>query len=179
VGNIGPVYRLGFNGLCLQDGPLAIREADYASVFPAGLTTAASWDRDLAHVRGQDMADEFVGKGAHVALGPVAGPLGRSGYGGRNWEGFSPDPWLTGELFAETIIGMEEQGVQACAKRECVALRIVLTLADRDSQTTSEMNKKRKGIPVSTTMVKLSRLYRLTLMIGRCMRFSMLRFDLA
>ena len=116
VGNIGPVYRLGFNGLCLQDGPLAIREADYASVFPAGLTTAASWDRDLAHVRGQDMADEFVGKGAHVALGPVAGPLGRSGYGGRNWEGFSPDPWLTGELFAETIIGMEEQGVQACAK---------------------------------------------------------------
>jgi len=122
VGNIGPVYRLGFNGLCLQDGPLAIREADYASVFPAGLTTAASWDRDLAHIRGQDMADEFVGKGAHVALGPVAGPLGRSGYGGRNWEGFSPDPWLTGELFAETIMGMEEQGVQACAKRESRAV---------------------------------------------------------
>ena len=118
VGNIGPVSRLGFNGLCLQDGPLAIREADYASVFPAGLTVAASWDRNLAHVRGQDMGDEFVGKGAHVALGPVAGPLGRSGYGGRNWEGFSPDPWLTGELFAETIIGMEEQGIQACAKRE-------------------------------------------------------------
>jgi hypothetical protein len=62
VGNIGPVARLGFNGLCLQDGPLAIREATYASVFPAGLTVAASWDRDLAHVRGQDMADEFVGK---------------------------------------------------------------------------------------------------------------------
>lgn len=117
VGNIGPVPRLGFKGLCLQDGPLAIREADYASVFPAGLTTAASWDRRLAHVRGQDMADEFVGKGAHVALGPVAGPLGRSGYGGRNWEGFSPDPWLTGELFAETIVGMEERGIQACAKR--------------------------------------------------------------
>lgn len=117
VGNIGPVPRLGFNGLCLQDGPLAIREADFASVFPAGLTTAASWDRRLAHVRGQDMADEFVGKGAHVALGPVAGPLGRSGYGGRNWEGFSPDPWLTGEMFAKTIVGMEERGVQACAKR--------------------------------------------------------------
>lgn len=34
-------------------------------------------------------------------LGPVAGPLGRSGYGGRNWEGFSPDPYLTGLLFEE------------------------------------------------------------------------------
>ncbi|KAK6434222.1 hypothetical protein LTR95_009592 [Oleoguttula sp. CCFEE 5521] len=116
VGNIGPVYRLGFNGICLQDGPLAIREADYASVFPAGLTVAASWDKNLAHVRGADMAAEFKGKGSHVALGPVAGPLGRSGYGGRNWEGFSPDPYLTGELFAETIMGIEETGVQACGK---------------------------------------------------------------
>jgi hypothetical protein len=77
------------------------------------------------------MGDEFVGKGAHVALGPVAGPLGRSGYGGRNWEGFSPDPWLTGELFAETIIGMEEQGIQACAKRECRKHWLTSTSADR------------------------------------------------
>jgi beta-glucosidase len=62
------------------------------------------------------MGAEFKGKGAQVALGPVAGPLGRSAYGGRNWEGFSPDPYLTGELFAETIIGIEEVGVQACGK---------------------------------------------------------------
>ena len=116
VGNIGPIERLGFKGLCLQDGPLAIREADYASVFPAGLTTAAAWDKKLAYVRGQDMAAEFKGKGSHIALGPVAGPLGRSGYGGRNWEGFSPDPYLTGELFAETIMGIEDTGVQACGK---------------------------------------------------------------
>lgn len=116
VGNIGPIRRLGFDGLCLQDGPLAIREATYASVFPAGLTVAAAWDKDLAHRRGVAIGSEFKGKGAHVALGPVAGPLGRSGYGGRNWEGFSPEPYLTGELFGETIIGMEETGVQACGK---------------------------------------------------------------
>ncbi|KAK4958851.1 hypothetical protein LTR10_003648 [Elasticomyces elasticus] len=116
VGNIGPIKRLGFNGLCLQDGPLAIREATFASVFPAGLSVAASWDKDLARQRGVDMALEFKGKGSHIALGPVAGPLGRSGYGGRNWEGFSPDPYLTGELFGITIEGMESTGVQACAK---------------------------------------------------------------
>lgn len=103
VGNIGSVPRLDFQGLCLQDGPLAIRVADYASVFPAGLTVAASWDRTLARIRGQDIGTEFKGilelfnvkqpatdmscteKGAHVILGPVAGPLGRSAYGGRNW----------------------------------------------------------------------------------------------
>lgn len=116
VGNIGSIPRLGFNGLCLQDGPLAIRQADYASVFPAGLSVAASWDRTLARQRGVDMAEEFRGKGAHIALGPVAGPLGRSGYGGRNWEGFSPDPYLTGNLFGDTIEGMQSTGVQACAK---------------------------------------------------------------
>lgn len=116
VGNIGPIPRLNFSGLCLQDGPLAIRQATYASVFSAGLSVAASWDRKLARQRGVDMATEFKGKGAHVALGPVAGPLGRSGYGGRNWEGFSPDPYLTGNLFGDTIEGMQSTGLQACAK---------------------------------------------------------------
>lgn len=77
---------MGFRGLCLMDGPLAIRQADYASVYPAGLSVAASWDRQLARQRGMDMGTEFKGKGANVALGPVAGPLGRSAYGGRNWE---------------------------------------------------------------------------------------------
>lgn len=86
VGNIAPIPRLNFSGLCLQDGPLAIRQATYASVFPAGLTVAAAWDRDMAHIRGKQIGQEFRGKGSHIALGPVAGPLGRSGYGGRNWE---------------------------------------------------------------------------------------------
>ncbi|KAF2220112.1 glycosyl hydrolase family 3 N terminal domain-containing protein [Elsinoe ampelina] len=116
TGSIKTIPRLGFNGLCLQDGPLAIRQADFASVFPAGLTVAAAWDKGLARLRGQQIGAEFVGKGSHIALGPVAGPLGRSPLGGRNWEGFSPDPFLTGELFGQTILGMEEAGSQACAK---------------------------------------------------------------
>lgn len=43
---------------------------------------------------------------------PVAGPLGRSAFGGRNWEGFSPDPYLTGEVMSLTITGMQSSGVQ-------------------------------------------------------------------
>ncbi|OOG00326.1 glycoside hydrolase family 3 protein, partial [Aspergillus carbonarius ITEM 5010] len=54
--------------------------------------------------------------GSHVFLGPVAGPLGRSALGGRNWEGFPPDPYLTGELFTETLLSIQDGGVQACAK---------------------------------------------------------------
>ncbi|KAI9052184.1 hypothetical protein LZ554_003544 [Drepanopeziza brunnea f. sp. 'monogermtubi'] len=116
VGNILAIPRLGFSGMCLQDGPLAIRTVDYASVFPAGVTTAASFDRELMYERGVAMGAEFRGKGATVALSPVAGPLGRSAYAGRNWEGFSPDPYLTGVAMEETITGLQSNGLQACAK---------------------------------------------------------------
>ncbi|KAL4745246.1 putative beta-glucosidase G [Aspergillus terricola var. indicus] len=116
VGNIIAIPRLNFSGLCLQDGPLAIRVTDMASVFSAGVTAAASWDRKILYERGYAMGQEFKAKGAHVALGPVAGPLGRSAYSGRNWEGFAADPYLTGVAMEETIQGYQDAGVQACAK---------------------------------------------------------------
>lgn len=62
------------------------------------------------------MGQEFNDKGIDVQLGPVAGPLGRSPDGGRNWEGFAPDPALTGVLMAETIKGIQDAGVVATAK---------------------------------------------------------------
>ncbi|KAL4796636.1 glycoside hydrolase superfamily [Aspergillus venezuelensis] len=116
VGNIAPIPRLNFTGLCIQNGPLALEQGTYSSVFAAGINIASSWDKDVAYERGAQMAAEFRGKGSHVLLGPVAGPLGRHARGGRNFEGFSPDPYLTGELFTETINGIQDGGVQACAK---------------------------------------------------------------
>ncbi|KAF1925251.1 glycoside hydrolase family 3 protein [Didymella exigua CBS 183.55] len=62
------------------------------------------------------MGQEFRAKGAHIALSPVAGPLGRSAYAGRNWEGFAADPYLTGVAMEETITGHQDAGVQATAK---------------------------------------------------------------
>lgn len=68
---VAPVESIVFGGLCLQDGPAAIRLADLASVFPAGVTVAATWDREMMYERGTALAEEFKGKGAHVALGLV------------------------------------------------------------------------------------------------------------
>jgi beta-glucosidase-like glycosyl hydrolase len=62
------------------------------------------------------MGSEFKAKGAHVILGPVSGPLGRVALGGRNWEGFSPDPYLTGVGMSQTISGLQSVGLQSCAK---------------------------------------------------------------
>lgn len=116
VGNTGAVPRLGLRALCLQDSPLGVRFADWVSGFPSGQTTAATWDRSLMYNRGVAMAEEHKGKGVDIQLGPVAGPIGRSPAAGRNWEGFSPDPVLTGIGMAETIKGMQDTGVMATAK---------------------------------------------------------------
>lgn len=135
VGNTGSIPRLGFPGLCNQDSPLGVRDsefnwlqiclleqlsdnltADGNSGFPAGVNVASTWSRDLMYARGAAMGAEHQGKGVDTQLGPVAGPLGRVPAGGRNWEGFSPDPVLTGVGMAQTIQGIQDSGVIACAK---------------------------------------------------------------
>lgn len=68
-GNILAIPRLNFTGLCLHDGPAGIRVADLATLFPAGITAGASWDRDLIYARGYAMGEEFREKGAHIILG--------------------------------------------------------------------------------------------------------------
>jgi beta-glucosidase-like glycosyl hydrolase len=44
------------------------------------------------------------------------GALGKIPNGGRNWEGFAADPYLTGVAMSNAIRGMQDAGVQACAK---------------------------------------------------------------
>ncbi|KAK0622803.1 glycoside hydrolase family 3 protein [Immersiella caudata] len=116
VGNIGSIPRLGLRSLCMHDSPAGVRGADYSSVFPSGQTTAATWSRALFYNRGFALGEEAKGKGVNVLLGPVAGPLGRMPAAGRNWEGFSPDPVLTGVGIAESTKGIQDAGVVACAK---------------------------------------------------------------
>ncbi|KAL1901255.1 beta-glucosidase [Ceratocystis pirilliformis] len=117
VGNVGSIPRFGMRGLCLQDSPVGVRMADYVSVFPSGQVAAATFDRSLIFKRGEAIGREHRAKGIDVMLGPVAGPLGRTPTGGRNWEGFSPDPYLTGVGMEESVRGIQEKGgVIACAK---------------------------------------------------------------
>lgn len=66
------------------------------------------------------MGAEHRGKGVNVALGPMTN-MGRLAAAGRNWEGFGADPFLSGVATAETINGMQSQGVIACVKHLSVA----------------------------------------------------------
>ncbi|KAJ8129033.1 hypothetical protein O1611_g4598 [Lasiodiplodia mahajangana] len=115
-GNIAPIDRMNFTGLCLTDAGQGVRATDFVSGFPSGIHVGASWNKDLARSRAESMGLEFRVKGANIALGPVVGPLGRVVRGGRNWEGFSVDPYLCGALAAQTVEGIQSQGVITSTK---------------------------------------------------------------
>jgi Beta-glucosidase-related glycosidases len=116
VGTTGPAVYVGFPQLQLQDGPLGVRFADNITAFPAGITVGATWNRQLMYARGKAHAIEARRKGINVILGPCVGPLGRMPAGGRNWEGFGADPYLQGVAGAETIRGIQSEGVMATIK---------------------------------------------------------------
>ncbi|UJO21588.1 putative beta-glucosidase M [Fulvia fulva] len=116
-GFTGNVSRLNFPGICLNDASSGVRLSDTAKVngYPAGLSVGASWDKGLAWWRANYIGKEFKAKGVNVALGPVVGPLGRVAKGGRNWEGFSNDPYLAGALVEPTVQGLQ-LSVVSCVK---------------------------------------------------------------
>ncbi|RYP29554.1 hypothetical protein DL767_006682 [Monosporascus sp. MG133] len=115
-GFIPNITRVGFPGMCLTDAGNGIRAADYVNSWPAGLHVGASWNKDLAHQRAHYMGSEAKIKGVNILLGPFIGPIGRVVTGGRNWEGFSVDPYLSGALVHETVSGIQNAGVVASTK---------------------------------------------------------------
>ncbi|TDZ49701.1 Beta-glucosidase cel3A [Colletotrichum trifolii] len=116
VGNTSPAPSINYPSLCLQDGPLGVRYATNVTAFTPGIQAASTWDLELIRQRAAFKAAEAKALGVHVMLGPASGALGKHPDGGRNWEGFGPDPYLMGIATKATIEGMQSSGVQATAK---------------------------------------------------------------
>jgi beta-glucosidase len=116
AGNVLPIPRLNFNGMCFQDSPSGVGDGVLQSTpFAAGIHIAATWDRDLFYQRGAAIGKEFRGKGVHFTLGPMMN-IDRNARHGRNWEGFGSDPYLSGENAFAYVQGLQDQGVVATAK---------------------------------------------------------------
>ncbi|AEO63458.1 glycoside hydrolase family 3 protein [Thermothielavioides terrestris NRRL 8126] len=102
--------------MCLGDAGNGLRGTDFVSSWPSGIHVGASWNKALARQRGAGMGGEFKTKGVNVLLGPVVGPAGRVVLSGRNWEGFSSDPYLSGALAYETVSAVQAAGVITSTK---------------------------------------------------------------
>ena len=86
-----------------------------ATCFPTASALASSWDVDLIHEMGQALADECIAQGVDVMLGP-ANNMKRTPLCGRNFEYFSEDPYLAGEMAASYINGVQSKGVGTSLK---------------------------------------------------------------
>jgi len=120
-----PVERLGVPELIMSDGPHGVRrvpdvhamaiESLPATCFPTASCLASTWDVDLIHKMGEALAEECIALNVDVLLGPGAN-MKRSPLGGRNFEYFSEDPYLAGEMAASIIDGIQSKGVGTSLK---------------------------------------------------------------
>ena len=119
--------RLGLPAIMLTDGPHGVRkqaaDEDHpgldgnvpATCFPTASALASTWDVDLVRVIGAALGAESAAADVAVLLGPAMN-IKRHPLCGRNFEYFSEDPQLTGELAAAMVDGIQSQGVGACIK---------------------------------------------------------------
>lgn len=117
-----PVERLGIGSVMMTDGPIGLRKVDegesqsHVSVcFPSGCLTACSFDRDLLEKMGEALGKECQAYEVGIILGPAVN-IKRSPLCGRNFEYYSEDPYLTGEIAAAYINGVQSQGVGTSLK---------------------------------------------------------------
>ncbi|WP_455355677.1 beta-glucosidase [Streptomyces sp. SYSU K217416] len=111
---------IGLRSLVMSDGPIGVRgvrwTADDPSVaLPSPTALAATWDPALARRAGRLLAQEARRKGVHVLLAPTIN-LHRSPLGGRHFECYSEDPYLTGEIGTGYVQGVQDGGVGTTVK---------------------------------------------------------------
>lgn len=115
--SLPPIPRLGIPSLVVSDGPTGLRStnSEPATVFPVGVAMAASWNDDLAREVGSAIAREAIAYGVDVLLAPAIN-IQRTPLGGRNFETYSEDPHLAGDIAAAYIEGVQSQGVGTSLK---------------------------------------------------------------
>lgn len=108
----------GPNGLRKQIGKedhLGINESIKTVCYPTSSAVAASFDIELAHELGEHLGDECVRENVAMLLGPGLN-MKRSPLGGRNFEYYSEDPYLAGEIASAYVDGLQSRNVCACPK---------------------------------------------------------------
>ena len=122
------IQRLGLPRRWLSDGPHGVREDvgpdtwkpagrtdDFASLMPALVGLAATWNTDLATAYGKVIGEEARQRGKHIMLGPGMNIM-RTPLNGRNFEYPGEDPFLSSRMVVNYIRAVQAEDVSSCAK---------------------------------------------------------------
>ncbi|PFE01324.1 glycosyl hydrolase [Bacillus cereus] len=125
--NTKGIERLGIPSIMVTDGPHGLRKqaegADHlgiynsvpATCFPSAVGLASTWNKELIKQVGVALGEECQAEHVGVLLGPGAN-IKRSPLCGRNFEYFSEDPYLSSQMAANHINGVQSQGVGTSLK---------------------------------------------------------------
>lgn len=129
--NLHGIEHLNLPSIMVTDGPHGLRkqsgEGDHvglnaavkATCFPTASGLAASWNTKLIEEMGVALGKECRAEDVSVLLGPGTN-IKRNPLGGRNFEYFSEDPLLAGDMSAAWIKGVQSQGVGTSLKHYAV-----------------------------------------------------------
>lgn len=116
------IERLGIPSIMMIDGPHGLRKEEErgkpsipSTCFPPAVLSACSFDRDLLREMGEALGEECIEEGVSIILGPGVN-IKRSPLCGRNFEYFSEDPYLAGEIASAYIQGVQSKGVGTSLK---------------------------------------------------------------
>lgn len=120
-----PIERLGVPELLCSDGPHGIRrladvttmsaESLPATCFPTASCQSATWNPALIEEMAEAIGKEAIALKVDVVLGP-SNNMKRTPLCGRNFEYYTEDPYLSGELVTHYINGMQRTGVGTSLK---------------------------------------------------------------
>ncbi len=116
---IRAIPRLGIPEIRLADGPQGIRNNTKSTLYPCGILSASTWNRELVKELGHGLGRDAKARGISILLGPGVN-IYRSPLCGRNYEYFGEDPYLTSETAKQYIQGVQEEGVMATVKHFAV-----------------------------------------------------------
>ena len=113
------IDRLNIPSIKMSDGPNGVRgdstSGKSSACFPCAISIGSTWDIDLINQLGVALGEEAKVKDVDVLLGPTIN-IHRHPLGGRHFESFSEDPFLTGKIATEYVKGVQSQNVAACLK---------------------------------------------------------------
>ncbi len=105
----------GVPAITCTDGPSGIRLSATSALLPSGTSLASTWNTKLVSDLYALLGTEMIERGSDVLLAPGMN-IHRNPLCGRNFEYFSEDPYLCGNIAAAVVNGLQSSGVSACPK---------------------------------------------------------------